>query len=162
MTKKQRDARIAELVDGNNLSELKDIAEGLEVSGSGTKQEIAERIVEAEAANKSPEAVEEEAPDETEIADSGSVESRLGRLESSVRILTEQFMAHSHNRNGAVQVSELKEQVEGQAQVVDQTQEAGKRQKALARREELIKQGHKPEDPIPDEDDETEDAAEEK
>lgn len=166
MTKKQQ-AEADALASGNDKETLIALAEKAEVETTGTKADIAERIILAQSKAGTTADETEDAPPAPAPVSSGdalSPDNRIARLETGLQTITESFMAHTHNDRGVVQVQSADEQnASASSPSVDQTKEAEARQKAGARRDELLKRGHNPEDPVPDEDEnEEEDAASEK
>lgn len=158
---KKTQARIDELVANNDKEELVKLAGKLGASNTGTKAEIAAAIVEAEQAD---EADSDEAdgegdlsPSETgESEDALSIENRVARLERMVEANYTQFAAHTHNRHGTLELGEERVNEAPKETKEDQTTEAERRAKALARREEHVKKGGNPEDPLPENQDEEE------
>lgn len=73
MTKAEKNKAIENLVDTHTKEELIDLAEGAGVSTSGTKEEIATALVEAEAVDESDADADADA-DESEANEVGEVE----------------------------------------------------------------------------------------
>lgn len=154
---KANQARVKELVDGNNKEELAELAEKAGVNATGTKEEIATRIAEAGASDES-----QSSPSGTGGQESLTVEQRVARLESVVHLNYDQFVNHKHNAAGNVIVSNAAEAAEAEAAPqVDQTKEADIRRQALERRQKHVAAGGNPDDPILDDDEEDDDASNE-